>query len=126
MRTHDNSPHAPSADIATTGVVLEMTNAATLLLFEQLNKQGRIKGQWYKARWPTYLEGMQGIISCNIQRGTTRVVTQSSIRPQDVAHVLWVVLANALLQVISSSLQQSSIVTIIHAMAAFCIRIGQG
>ncbi len=59
--------------------------------------------------WPTYLKGMQGIISSDIQRGTTRVVTQSSICPQDVAHVLWVVLANALLQVISSSLQQGSI-----------------
>ena len=62
--------------------------------------------------WPTYLEGMEGIVSSNIQRGTARVVAQSSVCPQDVAHVLWVVLANALLQVISSSLQQSSTVII--------------
>jgi len=83
-------------------------------------------GQWHKAMKPTYLEGMEGIISCNIQRGTTRVVTQSSVCPQDVAHVLWVVLANALLQVISSSLQQDSIVIITFATTAFCIRLGQG
>jgi len=69
---------------------------------------------------------MQGIISSNVQRGTTRVVTQSSICPQDVAHVLWVVLANALLQVISSSLQQGSIVITTYAITAFCIRLGQG
>lgn len=76
--------------------------------------------------WATYLEGMQGIISSNIQRGTTRVVAQSSVCPQDVAHVLWVVLANALLQVISSSLQQSNIMNITFAITAFCIRLSQG
>ena len=43
MRTHDDSPPAPSADIATTGAVFEMTNAATMLLLEQLNNQRRMK-----------------------------------------------------------------------------------
>ena len=54
---------------------------------------------------------MQSIISSNIQRRATRVVAKSGIRPQNIAHVLWVVLPNALLQVISCSLQcQDSLV----------------
>ncbi|KAA6428128.1 MAG: hypothetical protein FRX49_01724 [Trebouxia sp. A1-2] len=49
-----------------------------------------------------------GVISSNIQRGTTRVVAQSSVCPQDVAHVLGVVLANALLQCIAESCKETN------------------
>ena len=124
MHYHGKRWHFPtctSADVATTGAVFGTINAGTTA-----HSAFNDYGQWYKAGWPTHLEGMQGIISCNIQRGTTRVVAQSSVCPQNVAHVLWVVLTNALLQVISSSLQQDSIMIITHAMAAFCIRLDHG
>ena len=48
---------------------------------------------------------MQSVISSNIKRGAARVVAQGGIRPQNVTHILRVVLPNALLQMISCSLQ---------------------
>ena len=63
---------------------------------------------------------MQSIISSNIQRRAARVVAKGGIRPQYVAHILWVILPNALLQVISCSLQCRDSLVRLHLLVQKC------
>ena len=63
-----------------------------------------------------HLECVESIVSSHIEWGASRVVAQGSVRPQNVAHVLWVVLPNALLQMVSSSLQHSN-----HLVSERCL-----